>query len=274
MGDDTRLEGFILLGRLIKPDENYIYEDFDLMKTYARQAYQTIRQHRLAQALLFSREEAAIGNVATFIMHDLKNQLAAISLITENAPHLISNPDYQKDLVVSLQSTVKNMQSLIGNLKTLHKDKLLHLEQVDLMDLVEDCTLLLPGNQITVFGNREFATVDRNEIQKVVMNLLVNGIEASDPDKPIDVEVGASTVDGHLFIRVQDRGYGMTQEFLKSELFVPFNTTKSSGLGIGLFQSRQIVQAHGGKIVVESSPETGSTFTIWLPRSGVLHVTT
>jgi len=262
------LEGFIVLGQMVKPDESYIFEDFDLMKTYARQAYQTIRQQRLSQELLLSREEAAVGNVATFIMHDLKNQLAALSLITENTPRLISNPEFQKDLVLSLQTTVQKMRDLIGNLKTLDKDKTLHLASYDLLGLVEDCVLQLVGKPVVVTGDRVFGTVDRNELQKVIMNLLVNGIEASRPDRPIVVKVGADA-DGHLFIQVKDEGCGMTQEFVQNELFVPFRTTKPTGLGIGLFQSRQIVQAHGGKLTVETFPEGGSTFTVWLPANGV-----
>lgn len=264
----TRLDGFVMLGQLIKPDEQYSYEDFDLMKTYARQAYQTIRQHRLAQALVLSREEAAIGNMATFIMHDLKNQLSALSLMTENAPNFISNPEYQHDLIVSLQSTVAKMQHLIGNLKTLDKIKCLNPERTDLLELVEGCAGQLGGNHIVVSGASVFAAVDRNEMQKVVMNLLVNGIEASAPDQPVEVSVGNG--DGHLYIRVEDQGLGMAPDFIHNKLFVPFSTTKPSGLGIGLFQSRQIVQAHGGNIDVISRPGAGSAFTVWLPNSEVL----
>lgn len=262
----VRPDGLILLGKMIKPDECYIYEDFDLMKTYARQAHQTIRQHRLAKELLLSREEAAVGNVATFIMHDLKNQLAAISLITENAPRLISNPEYQKDLVVSLQTTVHKMQKLIGNLKTLDKDKTLHVERIELLGLVEDCTLQFDGQSLQLTGGRCFVDGDRAELQKVVMNLLLNALEASAPGAVVYVTVGED--DGQRFVRVRDEGCGMTPQFIQHELFVPFHTTKESGLGIGLFQSRQIVQAHGGRLEVESTPDVGSVFTVWLPESG------
>lgn len=260
------LEGFIVLGTMVKPDESYIYEDFDLMKTYARQAYQTIRQHRLARQLLLSREEAAIGNVATFIMHDLKNQLASLSLMTENAPRLIDNPEYQKDLVSSLQATVHKMHALIGNLKTLDREKRLHLEQIELLSLAEDCILQLPGSQVAVTGSEGYVMADRNELQKVVTNLVLNALEASPPDALVQVEVGGEG--DRQYIRVRDEGCGMTQQFVQQELFVPFHTTKQSGLGIGLFQSRQIVQAHGGRIDVETAPGAGSTFTVWLPGSG------
>ncbi len=259
-----RIEGFIVLGKMIKPDEAYIYEDFDLMKTCARQAIQAIRQQKLSQALLQTREEAAIGNVATFVMHDLKNQLAALSLISENAPRLITNPDFQKDLVDSLLCTVRNMQGLIGNLKTLDKQNLLYLEKVDLLTLVKESAVQLGSGHVSVSGEQLFATVDRGEMQKVIINLLVNGIEASENDVPVHVAVGEQ--DDSVYLRVSDNGCGMSPQFVQTELFVPFHSTKSAGLGIGLFQCRQIIQSHNGKIDVESTPGVGSTFTVWLPR--------
>jgi putative PEP-CTERM system histidine kinase len=261
--DTYRLEGFIVLGKMVKPDEAYIYEDFDLMKTFARQAVQAIRQQRLSRALLQTREEAAVGNVATFVMHDLKNQLTALSLISENAPRLITNPDFQKDLLVSLQGTVHKMQGLIGNLKTLDKQKLLYLENADLLDILTECSVQLSGANIIISGEHEFVHVDRAEIQKVVMNLLVNAIEASEPGMPVNAEVG--TVDEFAYLKVKDTGSGMSPQFVESELFVPFHSTKASGLGIGLFQCRQIIQAHNGKIEVETAQGKGSTFTVWLP---------
>jgi hypothetical protein len=259
-----RIEGFIVLGKMVKPDEAYIYEDFDLMKTCARQAIQAIRQQKLSQALLQTREEAAIGNVATFVMHDLKNQLAALSLVSENAPRLITNPDFQKDLLDSLLCTVHNMQDLIGNLKTLDKQNLLYMEKVDLLTLAKESAVQLGAGHVFVSGKQEFAYVDRGEMQKVVINLLVNGIEASENDKPVQVTVGEQ--DDLIYMRVSDNGCGMTPQFVQSELFVPFHSTKPAGLGIGLFQCRQIIQSHNGKIDVESTPGVGSTFTVWLPR--------
>lgn len=260
---DAQPSGFVVLGELLKNDEDYIYEDYDLMKTYAKQAWQTIRQQTLSRELLLMREEAAVGNVATFIMHDLKNQLSALSLMTENAAFFIGNPEYQKDLVHSLDTTVKRMRSLIGNLKTFDREKVLQRDKVDLFALVEDCCMQLSGKPIEISGEHVFATADRTELSKVVLNILMNALEASDDTKTVFVEVGAE--DSLAFVRVRDQGCGMTQDFIRQQLFVPFQTTKPTGLGIGLFQSRQIIQAHGGKITVDSTVEAGSIVTVWLP---------
>lgn len=263
MPGDAQPSGFVVLGELLKSDEEYIYEDYDLMKTYAKQAWQTIRQQTLSRELLLMREEAAVGNVATFIMHDLKNQLSALSLMTENAAFFIGNPEYQKDLVHSLDTTVKRMRSLIGNLKTFDREKVLQKDKVDLFTLVEDCCMQLSGKPVEVSGVQVFVTADRTELSKVVLNILMNALEASDENKTVFVEVGAE--DSLAFVRVRDQGCGMTQDFIRQQLFVPFQTTKPTGLGIGLFQSRQIMQAHDGKITVDSTVDSGSVVTVWLP---------
>jgi signal transduction histidine kinase len=98
----------------------------------------------------------------------------------------------------------------------------------------------------------------------LLLNLLLNAIEATGEERAISVEVGATDM---AFIRIQDNGGGMSDDFIKNDLFKPFHSTKEKGLGIGLYQSRQIAQAHGGSIEVSSRLGVGSVFTVWLPKS-------
>ncbi len=126
--------------------------------------------------------------------------------------------------------------------------------------MAEKTASLVIGNNISVSGTATIIQIDENEIQKVLLNLIMNGIEASDADQPIAIEVGVS---GAPFIKVIDYGCGMTDSFLRTGLFEPFKTTKKDGLGIGLYQCRQIIGAHGGRIEVLSVEGSGSVFTIW-----------
>ena len=254
------LEGFIVLGRPRSSKEVYIYEDFDLMKTIARQASLAILHQRLSEHLTSTREIEAIGNVATFVAHDLKNLVSNLSLIVENAPRYIHNPDFQQDMLLSLGNTVVKMQKLIGRLKNLGERDHINMQPVNLLELAEKTVHQVLDSRITVSGTAEIVRMDENEIQKVIMNLLVNGIEASPPHEPLFVEVGRSTAP---FIRITDRGCGMSAGFVRSELFKPFKTTKQQGLGIGLYQCSQIIEAHAGKIEVNSVLGEGSVFTIW-----------
>lgn len=258
------LQGFIVLGRPLDSKEVYIYEDFDLMKTIARQASLAIMHQRLSEQVTHAREIEAIGNVATFVAHDLKNLVSNLSLIVENAARYIHNPDFQKDMLTSLGNTVDKMQKLISSLKNLGEQDHLNLQQVNLLELAEKSARLVVGNKITVYGTAEIVRVDENEIQKVILNLLMNGIEASDPQEPVAIEVGCSD---EPFIRVIDHGCGMPSRYVRTELFKPFRTTKQQGLGIGLYQCRQIVEAHGGRIEVSSMEGEGSVFTVWFTDS-------
>jgi len=260
--DGERLEGFIVLGKLIKENEVFIYEDYDLMKTIAKQASLAILHHRLSEQISQARGMEAIGKLSTFVAHDLKNLVTNLSLIVDNASKYIQNPDFQKDMLASLGNMAGKMQALIGRLKNLGEREFLNLQRVNLLELASKTAQMIPGDRIAVSGTPESASVDENEIHNVILNLLINGIEASGPNESLSVEVGSA--DDVPFIRVTDQGCGMSVQFIRSELFKPFRTTKKQGLGIGLYQCRQIVEAHGGWIEVNSVEGHGSTFTVWL----------
>ena len=260
-----QIEGFIILGVPFKEDEVYIYEDYDLMKTIARQASQAIMHQRLLEQILHAREIETIGNVAAFVAHDLKNLVSNLSLIVENAGRYIQNPDFQQDMLMSLGNTVTKMQRLIGRLKNLGEREHYNLQSVNLFGLAERTAKMMSGAPITVAGISQTVLVDENEMQNVIMNLLMNAVEASAPNAPVQVEVGIS---GLPYISVRDQGCGMSASFIRTELFKPFKTTKHKGLGIGLYQCRQTVESFGGKIEVSSEVGKGSSFTIWFGASG------
>ena len=115
-----------------------------------------------------------------------------------------------------------------------------------------------------VTGSPEIVHVNEDEIQKVIFNLILNAIEASGPDEPVRVEAGFS---GTPYISVTDRGCGMSNRYIHSELFKPFRSTKKDGLGIGLYQCRLIVEAHGGTLEAQSVEGEGSIFTVRFENS-------
>lgn len=258
---EGKLDGFILLGPPINPSERYDREDFDLMAALARQVVSAILNLRLADQLARAREMEVMGKVSTFILHDLKNLVYTLSLIVENARKYIDNPDFQTDMLKSLGNTVAKMKVLITQLKGLPNRQSLRREGVDLLQLARETAGLLPEARVRFDGDGTPVLVDREEMQKVVLNLYMNAMEASGRDEEIVVQVGRQ---GQPFLRVTDRGCGMDARFVRESLFVPFKTTKPKGMGIGLYQCQQIVAAHGGHIEVESEPDRGSTFTVWL----------
>jgi putative PEP-CTERM system histidine kinase len=258
------LEGFIALGKHLYTNESFIYEDYDLMKTIASQASLAIMHQRLSEQVTHVREIEAIGNVATFVAHDLKNLVSSLSLIVENADRHLHNVDFQQDMLTSLRSTVGKMHKLIGRLKNLGEQDHINLQQVNLLELAKKTASLVIGSRTVISGEPVKIQADENEIQKVILNLIMNAFEASDSVQPVEIEVGLTTAP---FIKVVDHGCGIPASFLRAELFKPFKTTKKQGLGIGLYQCRQIITAHGGRIEVNSVENSGSEFTIWFADS-------
>ena len=257
-------EGFILLARPFNLAEEYDEEDFELMEALAHQASLAIHNSRLVGELAAAREMEIMGKVSAFVLHDLKNLVYTLSLILENAKDFIQQPEFQRDLLTSLGNTVSKMKILISKLTTLPSQDTLHREGVDLLDLARESALAMPGGAFTVTGDPVPAVVDRDEMYKVLVNLLRNAQEACKDDSPVVVEVGNH---GQPYVKVSDSGCGMDKDFIREHLFAPFNTTKEKGMGIGLYQSKQIVEAHGGRLEVESQPGHGSTFTVLLPNS-------
>ncbi|WP_136526873.1 XrtA/PEP-CTERM system histidine kinase PrsK [Geomonas ferrireducens] len=262
LSEGEALSGFIVLGAQVVPDEQYRYEDFDLMKTIARQVSVAMQHQRLSEQLTQAKAMEAVGSLATFVAHDLKNLAATISLVLQNAGEHIDNPEFQKDMLNSLGNTTRKMQGLIGRLRNLGESELLQRRPVEILSLARRCAEMVQGRTIDVTGSCQMVLGDAEELQKVLLNLFLNAVEASAPETPITAEVGCNA---SPFIRVTDRGCGMSPRFIRNDLFVPFRTSKRTGLGIGLYQSRQIVAAHGGRIEVASVEGEGTVFTVHLP---------
>jgi signal transduction histidine kinase len=106
--------------------------------------------------------------------------------------------------------------------------------------------------------------VDGEQIHKVLVNLVLNARQAATTGKG-EILVSTGVEEDCVVIAVRDHGCGMTEEFIRKELFRPFKTTKENGLGIGLYHSKVIVEAHRGRIEVASKPGEGSTFRVFLP---------
>ena len=105
--------------------------------------------------------------------------------------------------------------------------------------------------------------LDREQMQKVLTNLLLNAQD--DSVGAGEITVSTTRENGWVLLSVADDGCGMSPDFIANQLFKPFQTTKKQGLGIGLFHSKKIVEAHGGRIEVDSVKGRGSTFRVLLP---------
>ncbi len=260
------LIGFIILEEGLA-EVYYNYEDYDLLKTLARQTTVAILNARLLDELTEAKEMEAMGRLSSFIIHDLKNATSMLSLIVQNAEEHIDNPAFQRDAIKAISNTSEKIKGIIGKLKNLPTKPSLDLKYSDLGYHVKKAIhqLNLNGNGVLSFKEAAPAKTrfDAEEISKVIINLIINALDATNNQGKIEVVVGKES--NMVFVKVSDNGCGMSDEFIQKRLFKPFQTTKKKGLGIGLFQCKAIVEAHAGKLKVLSQEGRGTDFFLYLP---------
>jgi hypothetical protein len=258
--------GFLLQGEDLSGIP-YGTDDFEILKAISTQAAGQIRNIRLSRELLTAKEAEAFHQVSTFFIHDLKNLISTLSLLVQNAEEHLSNPSFQQDAMRTLRTTVAKMNAMVSKLTLLSRGLKMHPHPVLLNDLLEQTVTILNG-QISPRIVKRLEKIppvlaDGEQVQKVVLNLLLNAIEASPSEGSIHLQTREEN--DKVILTVTDQGCGMAPDFIRSSLFKPFQTTKPQGLGIGLFQCKKIIEAHGGWIEVESELGRGTTFRVLLP---------
>ncbi|MBT6627155.1 MAG: hypothetical protein HOB49_09110 [Gemmatimonadetes bacterium] len=171
---------------------------------------------------------------------------------------------------------VARLNRIVSSLLSYTRPLNLNTHPVDILQTVEEAAAFfeidLERKQQAVEIRRMFPAkpcicpVDTEQCHQVILNLLLNATQAMPEGGTIDLEVTqASDTDGDwVIVHVRDTGMGISEE-IKDRLFTPFVTTKEDGTGLGLVTSRKIIEAHGGSIVVDSTPGDGTCFTIALP---------
>ena len=266
--------GFVLQGEDIS-GEAYRQDDFEFLKAVTTQAAVQIKNINLARDLMAAREMEVFHKMASFIMHDLKNLANTLSLVSQNARYNMDNPDFRKDAVRTIDSTVSRMKGLIEKFSRIPKETVLNKHEVNLKRLVDNALkkVHLGGSKKVVVANRigdlPPINVDAEAFEMVLINLVANACDAIGEEGKIEI---TASVDGNTVrISVSDTGRGMSQDFIDKALFRPFKSTKKGGFGIGLYQCKTVIEAHGGSIDVESKEGKGTTFTVSLPLGGVLN---
>jgi putative PEP-CTERM system histidine kinase len=245
----------------------YTVEEIELLECIADQVASSLLNLRLAEEIMLGKELEAFQTISAFFVHDLKNAASTLKLTLQNLPVHFDDPDFRQDTLRSIGATTNRINQIIERLGTLGSKLELRPSAVDLQLLVEQAMENVNGVPGIEFA-KEFEPLpkfmaDREQLRSVVTNLLLNAREAVGESGRIEVKIG--TQDGWAALSVSDDGCGMTPTFLRDSLFRPFKTTKKKGLGIGMFQSKMIIEAHHGSIRVKSDVGKGTTFQVLLP---------
>ena len=242
------------------------WEVNDLLKTAGRQVASTLAQLHANRALLVARQFESFNRMSAFVVHDLKNLVAQLSLLMSNAAKHRDNPEFQKDMLDTVDNAVDKMKRLLMQLRAgaTPSDQ---PTAVDLQDVVlaalKAKAPLSPNPQIQVDAPGIRTMAHRERLDRVVGHLLQNAAEATPAGGRIEVRVRAR--DESAIIEVEDTGVGMSEDFIRTRLFKPFESTKKNGMGIGIYESREYIRELGGRLEVESRETEGTRFSIALP---------
>lgn len=259
------------LGLVILADRvgasHYTFEEHDLLKCIGDQIAASLLNLRLSAQLMLGKEREAFQNISAFFVHDLKNTASTLNLMLQNLPVHFDDAAFREDALRGISKTVDRINQLIERLSLFPQRLELTPAECDLNRLVTEALESLNGASevelIKELNPLPRLLADREQLYSVVTNLLLNARDAAGPKGRLTVRTDHG--DGWIALSVADNGCGMSPAFLRDSLFRPFRTTKKKGLGIGMFQSKIIIEAHRGNIQVKSEVGIGTTFRVTLP---------
>jgi putative PEP-CTERM system histidine kinase len=251
------------------------WEVRDLLRAAGQQVASMLQVEQTIEALVEARQFESFNRMSAFVVHDLKNLVSQLTLMLKNAERHRADPEFQQDMLDTVTNVLGRMQAMLLQLRSgvtpiesatgIELDTCLRAvidsrrwsEPVPRLEL---CDLPEP---LRAKPLRVRAHADR--LERVIGHLVQNGIEASRGRQRVIVRRAVQHHD--VVIQVIDQGSGMSAAFIESQLFKPFRSTKSHGMGIGAFESREYLREIGARLDVQSTPGAGSTFTIHIPLS-------
>lgn len=274
LDNQGELEGFLLLSRPLI-DRALDWEDFDLLKVAGRQAASHLAEARRSEALAESGRFEEFHRRFAFMMHDVKNLASQMGVLARNAERHGDNPDFRVDMIETLKLSAERLSQLMQRLSQQDQVRVSRLEPVDVAAVARRVAhvknALHPVEVLVESEGR--ASGESETVEQLLAHLVQNAIDASDPRHPVRLRIAAGP--DAVTVDVEDRGVGMSPEFVRIHLFRPFASTKAGGFGIGAYQARRLAEAMGGSLTVESREGQGTRFTLTMrPADRPVHNST
>jgi signal transduction histidine kinase len=220
-----------------------------------------------------NRQFQSFFRLSAMLTHDLKNAITGLSILVSNMERHLHREEFRSDAIQSLRDATENLRSIVARLSepvaTLSGEYRRSIRETDLVPVVRRVVSAHAASGfheiVTDLPAALPALVDAERVERVLENLVINGLEAMGTERGRLTVAAGREGDGRVFLSVADTGPGMTEEFVRTRLFRPFATTKARGVGLGLYTCREVVEAHGGRIEVESEKGSGTRFRVVLP---------
>lgn len=256
--------GFVVLATArTKIDVNW--EVNDLLKTAGQQAGAFLGQMQATEALLEARKFDAFNRMSAFVVHDLKNVVAQLSLMLKNAERHRDNPEFQKDMLQTVEHSVERMRQLMMQLSE-GATPLDSPRGIDLADVIRriQTAKASQGRGFAIeLSERVIAKGHADRVERVIGHIVQNALDATKDGGEVRVRLQRRAE--QALVEVDDSGHGMAPDFLRERLFKPFQTTKPEGMGIGAYESFQYVHELGGTVSVDSEVDVGTQVSLLLP---------
>ena len=261
-----RLAGFILAAPPRAPFK-LDREVFELLRIVGREVACFLAEQRATQVMVQTRQLHDYGKRFAFVAHDIKNVSSQLSLLLSNAENHMQNPEFQRDMLTTVQASVHKISHLIKRLEAPGADSApTALAPLPRLEAIVATFRRLRPTAFTLEhdGSTAAVAMSPEAFDTVVTHLLNNAAEAGGA-APVRLRVRHEA--RRVVIDITDSGPGMTAEFIRDELFRPFATRKREGTGIGAFQARELMREAGGDLVVTSQPGVGTTVGLVLTRA-------
>jgi putative PEP-CTERM system histidine kinase len=265
---EERVIGLVVLARP-RARQELGWENVQLLQTAARQAASYLALEEAASALAEARQFEGFNRLSAFVVHDLKNLVAQLSLVGRNAERYRDNPAFVDDALQTVKESVERMNRLLLQLRAAvpaSTEKRFAVRAV-LERAVGERALQAPAPVLRIeSGETAEVCVDPDRLGTVLRNIIQNAQDAT--DKHGRVRVTMQGEGDMVTIDVEDDGCGMDEEFIRERLFRPFDSTKGlAGMGIGAYECKEFVAHAGGRLEVISEPGQGTRFRIQLPKA-------
>ncbi|MCP9452260.1 MAG: PEP-CTERM system histidine kinase PrsK [Nitrospira sp.] len=264
-----RLIAFVVLGK--QPHgEPYGVDDHDLLRGICHHVGVLFAHAELMEERQAMAELEALHRFSVFCLHDIKNLAARLSLIAQNAEHHGRDPTFQASALKAVQDTARKMTDLISKLSRQAAPPSVKEQEgrFSLSTIIDEVVApLRSDNRIVVHvkGYRDVLISGvRDQLQQVLTNVVLNAKQAIDDHG--EIEISLTQTENSVIIVVRDTGKGIPAPML-DHLFRPSQSSRPGGLGIGLYQCKKIIEAHGGSIRLESHEGEGTRVRIELPLS-------